>query len=146
VTTLRTFAFLTATVLGAALLVACEDPRAISGAVAGSRVTVATSMSSTGSDQATLDFEITGNRTDATYTLTLHAGSCDQPGASGGRLGTIALNQTGRGMLRTTMVNAGATGEGVALTPALLGDGDHVVIVRDEAGATAACVALPKAS
>jgi hypothetical protein len=95
-------------------------------------------------DGAALRFDLSGVEPGTVYTVRMHAGSCDQPSASAGRLGQIVTGADGRGTLRAVSTTVGTGGAAVPLTMDLLTDGERVVDVLAPDGTRTVCAALPR--
>ena len=66
-----------------------------------------------------------------------------QPSASAAFLGYLDANPGGQASLKTASVEAGAMGSHLDLSPALLGDGQHLIEIRDAARAVVAVGQVP---
>lgn len=95
-------------------------------------------------DGAALRLDLSGVEPGTAYVATMHAGSCEEPSASAGRLGRIVTDAQGRGTLRAVAAAVGAGGAGVPLTVDLLTDGERVVEILAPDGKRLLCAALPR--
>ena len=93
--------------------------------------------------QTTLMLQADGLSPLARYTVWLHAGSVQQPGASAAYLGDLDADDGGQASLRTESAQAGAVDIPVALSPELLCDGEHLIEVRDPSLTLVAIGQLP---
>lgn len=92
---------------------------------------------------ASVGIALSGLTPGASYTVSLQAGTCAMPSASAGRLGDLKADAAGNGRLAASSVTATAAGVQVALTPELLLDGNHVLVVS--AQDVVACGSIPSA-
>jgi hypothetical protein len=94
---------------------------------------------------STLIVEPTGLTPTTRYEAFLHAGTPEMPSASGARLmGLLTVGADGRGRLMTAHATGTAAGVAFELTPELLADGDHLVLVREQGGSVVAAGAIPR--
>jgi hypothetical protein len=86
-----------------------------------------------------VSLDITGLDPDAMAIATLHAGSCDAPGASFATLPTLNADQSGRARAEGQVLFRGT--DNVALP--VIADGEHVIIINQH-GKAAACASIPR--
>ena len=79
---------------------------------------------------ATVTVEVSGLAPGASHSVRLHAGSCAQPSASGGQLGTLVADSGGRATLTTEHATGSAGGTPIILTLDLLADRTHSIMVQ----------------
>jgi hypothetical protein len=95
---------------------------------------------------ATVTIEMSGLEPGAGFLARLHGGSCEAASAGFGHLGTVTADSEGRATLSASDLQMSASGAPIALTLALVADGDHVVtVVRDHQIACASIPRLPEA-
>src|SRR3712207_4832751 len=86
---------------------------------------------------ATVTVAVSGLAPGASHPVRLHAGTCTQPSASSGQLGTLIADSGGRAMLTTEHATTSAGGAPMDLTLDLLVDGAHRIMVQGPAGPVA---------
>ncbi len=86
---------------------------------------------------AIVTVEVSGLAPGASHAVRLHAGSCAQPSASGGHLGTLVADSSGQAMLTTEHATASAGGSPVDLTLDVLADDTRTIMVQGPAGPVA---------
>lgn len=96
-------------------------------------------------DQATVAISLGGLRPGVTYVAQLHTGTREQPSASFGRLGETVADGSGRATLVASEVRASAAGTPVELSPGLLVDDEHLIVILAPGAGPVASAILPRA-
>jgi hypothetical protein len=81
----------------------------------------------------TVTVAVSGLAPGANHLVRLHAGSCTQPSAGFGQLGTLVADSDGRATLTTEHATASAGGVSIDLTLDLLADSAHSILVQGPA-------------
>jgi hypothetical protein len=108
-------------------------------AVEGSSVAGSVILTASG-ERTFVDLGVNGLTPGATYTVTLHGGTCDQPSASFTALPTLTAGADGRAMGSGEVLFHGT--DPVSLSS--IADDEHVVIVADDNGVVACAVIPPR--
>ncbi len=99
-------------------------------------------VTSAGPDRAVVTVEMNGLTAGPSYVVHLHAGTCANPSASFGVLGTLVPDATGKATLTASSALISATGAATDLTLGGVADGEHVLALK--ISGILACSAIPK--